>query len=135
MQVYYLLIAFYIKHFMADYPLQNRYMLGKTNKDNGYILPLISHCLVHGVFTLSICLYVNPTYWWLSLVDMSVHFVVDRIKASPNLLGRFKSLCQHNGANATQKELRNNNFFWYVLGMDQMLHHLTDLFIIFMLLK
>lgn len=47
----------------------------------------------------------------LSLADFIIHFTVDRIKASPNLGGRF---------NPTQP------YFWWALGADQMAHHLTN---------
>lgn len=110
-----LLIAFQLKHWTADYPLQGMYMLGKM-KAEGWVLPLLSHTLVHGGFTLIIVLLVSPTLWWLAVVDIAVHFIVDRIKASPKLLNRWGP---------------DKPYFWWTLGLDQMMHHLTHYFIIY----
>lgn len=114
------LVIYQLKHFLADYPLQTPYMLGKFKSGWEYLLPLLSHVFIHANFTLIICLIINPTFWWLSLVDLCAHFIMDRIKASPNILGRFKP---------------DNKYFWWSLGFDQMVHHLTHYFILFMLLK
>ena len=116
--IFTLLIIFQIKHFMSDFPLQNEYMLGKMKK-KGWIFPLFSHVLVHGLFTLLILLIFSPTLWWLCLVDIVIHFIIDRIKASPNMLNRFPV---------------ENKFFWWSLGIDQMIHHLTHYFIIYMII-
>jgi hypothetical protein len=86
-----LLVLFQLKHLVADYLLQGRYMLGKF-KDKGFVLPLLSHSAVHGAFTLAICLVFAPHLWWLSLVDVVSHFFIDRLKAGPKYLGRYKAL-------------------------------------------
>lgn len=112
-----LLIIFQFKHFLADFPLQGKYMLGKF-KDKGWILPLASHCLVHGIMTLIIILAFNPGFWWLCLVDFILHFTMDRIKASKKLLGRFTP---------------EQPYFWWSLGFDQMFHHFTHYLIIWIL--
>src|SRR5262249_37291025 len=89
--VLWLLLVFETKHLFADFFLQGEYMLGKF-KRQGWQLPLAAHCAVHAAFTLAICLLVRPELFWLAGVDFSVHFVMDRIKASPDLLGRYKNL-------------------------------------------
>lgn len=48
--VFFLLGMFQIKHFVADYPLQIPYMLGKM-KETGWFFPLLSHVSVHGLIT------------------------------------------------------------------------------------
>jgi hypothetical protein len=111
--IFFLLIAFQLKHFLADYPLQmNAYMQGKFNRE-GWVMPLLSHVAVHGFFTLLICLVFVPV--WLAVVlsvaDMTIHFVMDRIKASPDLLGRYKD--------------KDQPAYWNTLGLDQAVHHLT----------
>ena len=113
-----LLIIFQIKHFLADYPLQNTYMLGKFKDGWGWVLPLVAHCGVHAWVTLGIVFFVNPSLWWLSLVDFSLHFTMDRIKAWKLLLGRFKP---------------EQPYFWWSLGFDQMFHHITHYLIIYIL--
>lgn len=112
-----LLLIFQLKHFLADYPLQTKSMLGKFNQ-NGWVKPLSKHCAVHAfftafivaVFTANIMLVVT-----LALFDFVVHFCMDRIKASPNIGGRWKP---------TEK------LFWIFVGTDQMVHHLTHYAII-----
>lgn len=113
------LVVFQNKHFLADYVLQNRYMLGKFRADWGFFCPLLAHAAVHAAFTFGICMVLQPQLWWLALVDGASHFVIDRIKAGPGWLGRF------NDKNAAP--------FWIILGADQMLHHLVHYFIIYVL--
>lgn len=117
LSIFVLLAVFQIKHFFSDFPLQTPYMLGKMQV-SGWFFPLLAHALVHAFFTLAIVLTINPKLWWLALIDLVVHFVVDRIKASPKLLNRFTP---------------QDRMFWWTLGVDQMMHHLTHYFIIYML--
>ena len=120
--IFLLLVLFQLKHFIADYPLQTQYMLGKT-KATGWINPLAAHAAVHAWFTFLIILFVSPDnylLYLLALVDFVIHFTVDRIKASPKLGGRF---------NPTQP------YFWWALGADQMAHHLTHYVFIYILIS
>ena len=117
-----LLVIFHVKHFLADFPLQFNFMLRyKVSAKWDFLLPLSLHCLTHSSFTLVICLVVDKSYWWLALVDFVVHFVMDRLKAGPRYLGRF---------NDPQK-----TSFWVALGFDQMIHHLTDILVIWILVN
>lgn len=116
--VFILMVIFQFKHFFADYPLQGKYMLGKFKGGTEWILPLLLHCSVHAAFTLLICLWINPALWWLCFLDLTSHFIMDRIKASPNLLGKFK---------VEQRQ------FWINLGIDQLVHHLSDILIVWLL--
>ena len=112
-----LLIIYQVKHFLCDFPLQTEYMLKKM-ADKGWFAPLFSHALVHAVFTMIIVAAVNINLWWLAVVDLVAHFSMDRIKASPRMLNRFTL---------------DNKFFWWSLGFDQMIHHLTHYFIIYII--
>jgi hypothetical protein len=87
---------FQLKHFVADYLQQNEYMLGKF-KLTDWVKPLAAHCGVHAVWTFSILTALCP--WisfkviiFLTVMDFVIHFGMDRIKASPNMLGKFQSL-------------------------------------------
>lgn len=165
--IYLLLVLYQIKHFVCDYPLQGRYMLGKFKGGNEWILPLAAHAGVHGVATFLIALCYKPrSAFWIALFDMVIHFTMDRIKASPNLLGRFKALSgaeyvklmveladeecgikdgglktpqdfQTYGGKilAIKAKFRANVYFWWALGLDQGVHHLTHYAIIWMLLR
>ncbi len=116
-----LLIIYQIKHYIADFPLQREYMLKKTRAEWDFLLPLATHCLVHASLTLVICLYFNFSLWWLAILDFVVHFILDRLKSGPRYLGRFNDL--------------KTSGFWNVLGLDQMLHHLTHIYIIYILVS
>lgn len=96
-----LLLLYQLKHYIADYPLQGVYMLGKFKPGWDFMGPLAAHCLVHAFFTMSIStiyLYYNsPTSTpllalGLGAFDFVAHFFMDRIKAGPKYLGRFKAL-------------------------------------------
>lgn len=126
-----LLIVYQIKHFLIDFPLQanTKGSLGKFN-EKGWVKPLAVHTGHHAIGTFMIA------GWWfvimlgiegqevylyymialgLALFDFVVHFTMDRIKASPYLLGRFKY---------------PDKWFFYSLGIDQSVHHCTHYAII-----
>lgn len=119
-QVFLLAVVFQVKHFLADFPLQNRYMLQKNAAGWDFLTPLVVHCSIHMVMTLAIVFWIRPELWWLALVDFSTHFVMDRIKSGPRYLGRYSNL--------------KTGAFWYSLGFDQMVHHITHLWIVWKLL-
>lgn len=160
--IFTLLVIYQIKHFLCDYPLQNKYMLGKFKPGNACVMPLAAHCSVHALATLLIALYFKPDLaLWLALLDFSAHFVMDMVKANQKLLGRFKALDASSykiiaematdgtaaglpltlsGDSVEQtksygrERLRNNTYFWWALGLDQSVHHLTHYLIIYFLL-
>lgn len=115
--IFQLLLVFQIKHFLADYPLQVPYMLGKF-KAEGWELPLFTHASVHAIMTFGIVLYFLS--WKIALTmaifDLIVHFTVDRVKASPHLFGKYQP---------------HEKIFWIALGGDQFMHHITHYIIIF----
>jgi hypothetical protein len=151
--VFTLLIAYQIKHWLCDFPLQTPYMIGKF-KETGWIAPLAAHAGVHAAFTAVIALFCAASVWTILLVaalDFTLHFTMDRIKASPKLMGRWKpvtgpeylrftGILNHTDGNPiphaeqTYKEaesrLRGNTLFWLALGFDQCFHHLTHYLII-----
>ncbi|MCM2282739.1 MAG: DUF3307 domain-containing protein [Bdellovibrionaceae bacterium] len=115
-----LLVVFQVKQFVADFPLQREYMLKKVSPNWDFVLPLTMHCAVHATLTLMITLLVNPTLWWLALADFVIHFVMDRIKSGPRYLGRFTD--------------RSRPGYWNTFGFDQMVHHLTHIWIVWVLI-
>lgn len=167
--IFLLLILFQIKHFVADFPLQNKYMLQKFRPDWGFFFPLLAHSALHGLGTLIIgliylsiqpvgvllidlgdkhtTLSVYLSIVLLALLDMIIHFTMDRIKAGPKYLGRFKLISAERfkqieterlaGLNVDfyNKELKENTYFWWSLGIDQSVHHLTHYLIIYLLLR
>jgi Protein of unknown function (DUF3307) len=131
-----LILIYQVKHFVADYPLQGRYMLGKFLPGWGFVLPLLAHVAVHGAFTLAITSFLVG--WWcipLALFDATIHFLMDRAKASKRYLGRFKPLTAETYPTATPAQLKSNTYFWWSLGLDQMIHHLTHYAVIFWVIR
>jgi hypothetical protein len=156
--VFLLLIIYQIKHFIADYPLQGKYMLGKFKDGTDWIMPLFAHVMVHAALTFLICLYFAPQHAViLASLDAAIHFIMDRIKASPHMLGRFKALSANeyreiayeqehyikkfpgtqtslNMQEKFNERLKSNILFWWCLGIDQMVHHLTHYLVIYLIL-
>jgi len=120
-EIFILLILFQVKHFLCDYPLQNAYMLGKFKK-SGWELPLLSHSAVHGLYTFAITAGFTSNLLLstvLALLDTLIHFIVDRLKAHPDIGGRYT---------------QDNPKFWWCLGADQMTHHLTHYLLIYLII-
>ena len=119
-EVIIILIALQIKHFVCDYPLQSQFMLQKANKDN-WVMPLLSHSLVHSIGTFLVFMFFDlKIALILSIMDFILHFVVDRIKASPNIGNRWSM---------------DKPQFWWALGLDQMAHHLINILFVIILIK
>lgn len=174
-----LLVVYQLKHFLADYILQGEYMLGKFKPGWAFLGPLLAHVAVHGGMTLVIAdltfaalapdMLPGVRGWMFLLAgcDMLVHFFMDRIKAGPKYMGRWKPLSatewklakmlewtaagdpmpewEHvyeytpeeaqEEREAAIKRLRGNKLFWWCLGFDQMVHHLTHYVLIFAMLR
>jgi hypothetical protein len=148
-----LCVVFQFKHLIADYFLQGKYMLGKF-KDTGWIKPLSAHCAVHVAFTVPIAYVVSSSIsiaLLCGIIDFVVHFIMDRVKASPRLLGRYKALSAAEMVSIMEEKkmdklmdvytpklderLKHNTYFWYALGFDQLVHHLTDIALIAIMIK
>jgi len=113
-----ILVALQIKHFICDYPLQTPFMLQKANKEN-WVKPLLAHSTVHSVGTFIVFVFFDfNTAILLGIIDLVLHFIVDRIKASPNIGNRW-------GIDKPQ--------FWWALGLDQMAHHLINILFVIIL--
>lgn len=118
--LFFLFILFQLKHFLADFVFQNVYMLQKSRPSWDFVPPLAIHCGVHAIMTLAIVCWIKPSVWWLAPLDFFVHFTMDRIKAGPRYLGRFGDL--------------KSKAFWVTFGLDQMVHHLTHIYICWVLI-
>ena len=119
MEYFILLFLFQIKHFVCDYPLQTQYMLKKANKEK-WIKPLALHSGVHSAGTFIVVLFFNLKYAIIfAILDFILHFIVDRIKANPNIGNRW-------GIEKPQ--------FWWALGLDQMAHHTINIIFVYILI-
>ena len=106
-----LFVAFAVKHYIADFPLQTARMVrekGYYGKPGGLL-----HAACHGLLSLPILLVVLPSVVLalaLSLAEAALHYHLDYAK---------ESLSRHLG------DTPANHRFWIILGLDQLLHHLT----------
>lgn len=110
----FILLSLQIKHFLADYPLQNKYMLRKTAK-KGWQLPLLAHAGVHGGLTwLVLWPLVGFSFSFVfGVIDFCIHFCVDLWKA------------RYTNHHPFQKA------FWIAHGIDQLAHNATYIAIAF----
>lgn len=134
--IFLLLIVFQIKHYLCDYPLQSDWMAGKKHLARNWEGALAAHAGVHAAFTFAIVFTYLPAEHAIlaAAFDFIMHFVMDRIKASPYLLGKYKALSYAEYRNSTAAQKRDNRVFWRILGLDQMWHHLTHYAIIYYIL-
>lgn len=112
-----LLVIFQVKHLIVDYFLQNTYMLGKFNR-SGWFYPLLAHTSMHGVATLIIALYCgvnNTDATMLAIIDIVLHTTIDKFKVE---------------ASKGYDKNKDKEFWWW-LGIDQFLHHITHYLLIF----
>lgn len=103
-------IALAIKHVIADFFLQSNWMAAGKDRADGWALPLLAHCLIHGVLTTLMVAVVAPRLWFIGPIDFAVHFAIDRAKGFT--VARL-------GVTPTHV------WFWWLIGIDQALHHLT----------
>ncbi|WP_295855248.1 DUF3307 domain-containing protein [Tardiphaga sp.] len=108
------MLALTVKHVIADFLLQNAWMATGKDRKTGWALPLLAHCAIHGVLTTLLVVVVQPKLWFIGLVDFAIHITIDRIKGI--CVARFGIAPGH-------------IWFWWLIGIDQSLHHLTDFFL------
>jgi len=114
--IFFLLVVFQMKHLVVDFFLQNAYMLAKFNV-KGWFKPLMAHTGMHGTATLVIALLFGvdaTTAIYIAMFDIIVHTVVDKLKVEFS----------------RDYDKNKDKEFWWWLGIDQMLHHLTHYTII-----
>jgi hypothetical protein len=99
-----------VKHVIADFFLQNQWMAFGKDRKTGWALPLLVHCLIHGVLTTVLVVAIAPAFWFIGLIDFAIHILIDRVKG----------FCV-----ATFDVTPDHQWFWWLIGIDQALHHLT----------
>ncbi len=98
------------KHVIADFFLQNSWMAVGKDLKKGWALPLLAHCLVHLAVAMVLILVVAPRFWFVAFIDFAIHIVIDRAKGF--CVATFNVTMEH-------------QWFWWLIGIDQALHHLT----------
>ncbi len=110
-----------IKHFICDGPLQTLAMVkakGFYGREQGVL-----HALIHGAgSTLVVLLFATPLALASLLValDILLHYHID--------YGKEQLVRQ-------QRWTVNDNYFWWALTADQVLHHLTYLLLALLMFK
>jgi hypothetical protein len=100
-----------IKHFIFDYPLQTAYHL--KNKGTYGHPGGILHSSLHALATTATFLIITPTLWLGAAIvvgEFLLHYHIDWGK--DQILRRIKSTSA-------------DRAFWWAIGFDQLLHHLT----------
>lgn len=105
-------LAFRLKHLISDYFLQTGWMVSGKGAATNWVMPLLAHSSVHAAGTAIIAMIAAPALWWLALVDLAVHALIDRTKAISVCAGRWQP---HEPA------------FWWCHGIDQEAHDFTHL--------
>lgn len=108
-----------VKHFIVDFPLQNKFQW--SNKGTYGHAGGILHAGLHGTGTYCSMLLLFGfssvlLAFALGLIDMLIHYHVDWAKMNINK--------KYNWAPNTHEE------FWWLLGFDQLLHFLTYVLIV-----
>ena len=131
-----LMFWFFIKHFICDFPLQAFPWMYNNKGTYGHLGGIV-HALIHGIGTFIILFYLTTLwtnnffsedannyyvskFWCLVLFDIIVHYHIDWAKMNINKMFNWKS--------------DNSEMFWILLGVDQLLHYLTYLVIIYFII-
>ncbi len=107
------------KHFICDYPLQTHYQFmnkGIYGHPGGLL-----HAGIHAIGTLVVLSFFMPvlTALSLALLDGIIHYHIDWAK---NQVNRRFDLKPTNGTG-----------FWFTFGLDQYLHQMTYVLIVFII--
>lgn len=113
-----MLVSFAIKHWLCDFILQNNWMAVGKGQKKDWFMPLLAHAITNAMGTMWLLIAFNfERYWYLAIIEIVVHFIVDRIKAVQN---RSLDLCRPK--------------YWILLGADQMIHRIWDYIVISIIL-
>lgn len=111
-----ILSLLFLKHFIVDFPLQIPYMYlnkGKYGHPGG-----IFHAGYHGLGTYLVLLFFidSKTAFIFGMVDFFIHYNIDYMKVKIN--------------NKYNLKPDNSEKFWWLLGLDQLLHAMTYIVIV-----
>lgn len=105
-----LILGLTVKHFVCDFPLQAFPYQYRNKGTYGHPGGLL-HSGIHLAGALAVLGLLAPAFWWLALVDAVAHYHIDWAKMN---LGKRWGLRPD-----------NSEWFWILLGVDQLLHSLT----------
>jgi hypothetical protein len=118
---FFLIAVLQIKHVVCDGPLQT---LAMVKDKSHYLRPLgLAHAGIHGVATVLILLifgFAPATAIIFSLIEFFAHYHIDYAKENAVKLFHWKI---------------NDGPFWWVMTLDQALHHFTYVVMAFLLFR
>lgn len=101
----------FVKHFICDFPLQ-AYPWMYRNKGTYGHLGGVAHASIHALGTAMVLVpFIGLAALKFALIDAIVHYHIDWAKMN---------VSRHNDL-----QPNNSEWFWILLGFDQLLHHLT----------
>ena len=105
------LLFLFVKHFMCDFPLQANPWMYRNKGTYGHAGGL-AHSGLHCVGTfIVLAFWLGTSAWLFALVDTVIHYHIDWAKM--------------NAGKRFDLKPDNSEWFWILLGFDQLLHHLT----------
>jgi len=114
-------VYFIIKHFICDFPLQRPYMY--LNKGTWGHPGGLLHAAIHGLGTWFILFFFIPDSSdlaaQLGVADFVIHYQTDYTKVKLCKLYNLKP--------------DNSEWYWHLLGIDQLIHYLTYAWIIWVI--
>jgi hypothetical protein len=118
-----IMTSFIVKHFVVDFLLQTKYQYA-----NKHILGHpggLLHSWLHSVVTIIIIGHFFPVFDYkiltaIGLFDFVLHYVTDWLKMNINIKMNWKA--------------DNSPFFWWLMGLDQLIHYMTYVIILYLLL-
>ncbi len=113
-----LLVLMAAKHYAVDFVAQTEWMARGKERVTGWQAPLAVHAGSHALATLVIALLFKPALWWIALVDLAVHGLIDRGKSLIAQRTRFPM---------------TDPRFWWLMGFDQFLHQVTNVGLVVLL--
>ena len=119
--VLYIFSALCLKHFVCDFPLQVAYQY-KNKGTYGHPGGIV-HAGIHTIGTLvALSAFIHPLHLVLgvAIMDGVIHYHVDWAKMNLNAWYRLTP--------------SNSEFFWHLLGLDQLFHYLTYIGIVWYLI-
>ena len=111
-----LLLFFQIKHLICDFPLQAHPYMYKNKGIYGHFGGIL-HAAIHMIGSTILCQYFGLSLW-LAYFDGIIHYHIDFVKMWINNHFKLKP--------------DNSEYFWILLGIDQFLHQITYIGIIWL---
>lgn len=107
---YSLLLYLVIKHFLADFPLQTKWMVNHKGRN---IHALVTHVGIHVLMSSVVLLFLKIQFWkllFLVFFEFLFHMMVDYLKVQKEFGGKYTT---------------DERGYWFYLGLDQMFHQIS----------